>query len=298
MTNLTSPIFSDENAARRHLEAIRWPDGPYCPRCGSLEGIAKKAGASSRQGVYRCNTCRREFTVTVGTLYGRSHIPLHKWILCAHLLGASKKGMSTHQLHRMLGVTYKTAWFMTMRIREGMRDLHLDSSGPLGGANKVLEADETHVGGKAKNRKNKIPPKEAVFALVERGGKVRSPHVPDVSAKTLRAAIVSQTSRMSYLVTDEAPAYRKTGEEFSGHGTVNHSIEEYVRGDFLAHKHGEELFQHLQARDYRNLSPRQPEAPQAVSRRVRLPLQRAGRARSWTTLNASPRFSRALASSG
>jgi len=123
MTDLTNPIFHDENAAREHLEAIRWPDGPVCPRCGSLDGIAKPEGKTVRAGLYRCNACRREFTVTVGTLYERSHIGLHKWMLCARLLCSSKKGMSAHQIHRTLDVTYKTAWFMCMRLREAMRDI-------------------------------------------------------------------------------------------------------------------------------------------------------------------------------
>lgn len=168
--------------------------------------------------------------MTVGTLFERSHIPLNKWLMVAYLLCASKKGMSTHQLHRMIGVSYKSTWFMMMRIREAMREGKFP--GALGGQNKVVEADETFAGGKAKNRKNHVPPKEAVFALVEREDKVRSRHVPDVSAKTLRTAIVTQASRKSYLMTDEAPTYTKIGEEFSGHGTVNHSIEEYVRGNF------------------------------------------------------------------
>src|SRR5260221_8056139 len=137
--------------------------------------------------------------------------------------------MSAHQLHRMLGITYKSAWFMCHRIREGMRDFN---PSPLGGQNRVVEADESYVGGKARNRKGKVPPKEAVFALVERDGKVRSRHVPDVTAKTLREAIVTQVDRKSYMMTDEAKVYTKTGEEFAGHGTVNHSIEEYVRGGF------------------------------------------------------------------
>lgn len=230
MTTLTAPRFTDEKAARKHLEAVRWPDGPVCPHCGCVDNASRITGETARPGLLFCGDCRKQFTVTVGTLFADSKVPLNKWLLAVHLLNASKKGMSAHQLHRMLGVTYKTAWFMLHRIREAMRDAN---PGPLGGSNKVVEADESYVGGKAKNKAFGPPPKkEAVFALVERDGKVRTVHVADVSAKTLRKAIVTQVDRKSYLMTDEAPTYRRVGREFSGHGTVNHSIEEYVRGKF------------------------------------------------------------------
>ncbi|MBI4184618.1 MAG: IS1595 family transposase [Proteobacteria bacterium] len=230
--DIESPIFTDETKAREALESVRWPDGPVCPHCGGTEKIGRIQGKSHRPGLYYCGDCTGHFTVTVGTVFERSKIPLSKWWLAAHFLGSSKKGMSSHQLHRMLGVTYKTAWFMTHRIREAMRDLSPNASGPLGGVNKVVEADETYVGGKAKNRKYHVPKKDAVFSLVEREGKVRSAHVPKVNAKNLRKAIVTQVSRKSYLMTDESVIYPKIGEEFAGHGTVNHSIEEYVRGNF------------------------------------------------------------------
>jgi transposase-like protein len=172
--DITDPIFSDENAAREHLEAQRWPAGPNCPHCGEAEQVTKLEGKKHRPGVYQCNSCRQQFTVTVGTVFERSKVPLHKWLLATYLLSASKKGMSSHQLHRMLGVTYKTAWFMTHRIREAMREPA--GAGPLGGSNKVVEADETFVGGKAKNRKITVPvrPKEAVMSLVERDRRIRS----------------------------------------------------------------------------------------------------------------------------
>ncbi len=227
--NLTDPIFSDENAAREHLELIRWPDGPFCPHCGSVENIRRLQGKSHRPGLYQCNACREHFTVMVGSVMERSHIPLPKWVLGFHLMAASKKGISAHQLHRMLGITYKSAWFMAMRIRESMRELSPNESGPLGGENKVVEVDETYVGGKARNQKGKIPPKEAVVALVERDARVRSHHVPEVTAKTLRPILVSHIDRKSYLMTDESTVYPTMGREFAGHGTVNHSIEEYVR---------------------------------------------------------------------
>ena len=187
-------------------------------------------GNSHRPGLYQCNACRAPFTVTVGTLYERSKIPLHKWLAATHLMMASKKGMSALQIGRMLGLSKKTAWFVCHRIRESLRDSKFDE--PLGGKNKIVEADETYVGGKARNRKGRIPPKEAVFALVEREGKVRSFHVQSVSAKTLRRILFTTASRESYLMTDEATTYTSAGRGFAGHGTVNHSIQEYVRGGF------------------------------------------------------------------
>jgi len=227
MCDMTNPIFQDADKAREHLEAIRWPNGPECPHCGAFENIAKLEGKSHRPGLYYCNGCKQQFTVTVGTLFERSKVPLNKWVLAFHLMASSKKGISSHQLHRMLGVTYKTAWFMSHRIREAMRET---SHGPIGGQNKVVEAGETYVGGKAKNRAFKEPPKkEAVMGLIERDGDLRYFHVPDVTAKTLRPILVSHVDRGSYL-TDEAAVYAAPGEEFSGHGTVNHSAKEYVRG--------------------------------------------------------------------
>lgn len=234
--DITNPIFTDADKAREHLEKLRWPSGPVCPHCGVVDNAAQLKGKSTRPGVYKCRECRKPFSVTVGTVFERSKIPLNKWVLATHLLASSKKGMSAHQLHRMLGVTYKTAWFMAHRIRESMRDNNNDTdigNGGLGGENRVVEADETYVGGKAKNRAFKAPPKkEAVVALVEREGKVRSFHVANVTASNLRSVLVTQIERTSYLMTDESKAYTKTGKEYSGHGTVNHSIDEYVRGTF------------------------------------------------------------------
>ncbi len=228
---LSNPIFHNEERARAHLEAIRWPNGPFCPHCGERQGITRLKGKSHQPGLCFCRTCKKKFSVTVGTLFERSHIPLHKWMSAFYLMAASKKGISAHQLHRMLGITYKSAWFMAHRIREAMRP-PASAPDPLGGQNKVIEADETYIGGKARNRKNKVPKKEAAFALVERDGRVSSHHVPDVSGKTLRDVLVTHVDRKSYLMTDEAGAYIAVGKEFAGHGTVNHSIEEYVRGGF------------------------------------------------------------------
>ena len=182
MSDLQKPIFQDDDAARDWLESHLWPDGPVCPHCGAMEATSLK-GKTHRPGLYQCNACREQFTVTVGTLFERSKIGLSKWLLATYLLCASKKGMSTRQLSRMLGVSVKSTWFMTHRIREAMREGKFP--GPLGGENKVVEADESYVGGKAKNAKKgaPIPKKEPVVALVERDGSVRSFHVPSVSQK-------------------------------------------------------------------------------------------------------------------
>jgi transposase-like protein len=231
--DLTDPIFTDEKAARAHFEQLRWPNGPVCPHCGSIDSATELNGKSTRPGVYKCRECRKPFTATIGTLYERSHIPLHKWLLATHLICASKKGMSAHQLFRMLGFgSYRTAWFVAHRIREGMREFSPEGSSPLGGANKVVEVDESYVGGKARNRKNHVPPKEAVVSLVEREGRVRSHHVANVTAKTLRPIVNDQIEHSSYLMTDEGTVYPPITGKFAGHGTVNHSIEEYVRGGF------------------------------------------------------------------
>jgi transposase-like protein len=229
MSDITNPVFHDEGKAREYLEGLRWADGRFCPHCGELERTSPVESAKHRAGFYYCLSCKKTFSVTVGTVMESSHIPLNKWVAAFVLMTASKKGISAHQLHRMLKITYKSAWFMAHRIREAMAD---PKGGPLGGANKVVEADETYVGGKAKNRKGKVPAKSAVLSLVERGSKVRSRHIADVTGKTLRLTIVTQVDRASYLMTDEAPAYPKIGDEFAGHGTVSHSAEEYVRAYF------------------------------------------------------------------
>jgi transposase-like protein len=227
--HLQNPIFHNETAAREWLEARIWPNGPFCPHCGEVERVTRLHGKAHRPGLFQCNSCREQFTVTVNTVCERSKIPLTKWLLAIYLLNSSKKGMSALQMHRMMGGSYKTAWFMMHRIREAMREGKL---GPLGGTGKFVEADETYVGGKAKNRAFKAPPKkEAVMASVERGGKVASVHVPNVTAKTLRPIIVSIVDRKSHLRTDESLVYPKVGNEFASHYTVNHSADEYVRGD-------------------------------------------------------------------
>jgi transposase-like protein len=237
MADLTNPIFTDEDKARAHFEATRWPDGAYCPFCGQFETVKKLGGKSMGDGWYHCKDCRKKFTALVGTVCERSHIPLTKWLLAMHLMCASKKGISAHQLHRMLGVTYKSAWFMAMRIREAMRELNPDLP-PMGGEGKTVEADETFIGGKEKNRhksqraKTRLGGswgKETVFSLVERKGKVRSMHVTSVTAATLRPILVAQIDEKSVLMTDDAGQYRHMHRDFN-HEIVNHGIEEYVRG--------------------------------------------------------------------
>jgi len=191
--NVTDPIFNNEDTARKHFEAIRWPNGPICPHCGVIDEATELKGKSTRPGVWKCRACAKPFTATVGTAYERSHIPLHKWLLATHILCASKKGMSAHQLWRMLGFgSYKTAWFMAHRIREGMRDDSHKSEGGLGGANKVVEADETYLGGKAKNRAHREPAKKkAVLSVIERDGRAKS--FPAWASRTL-SAVAKQSS--------------------------------------------------------------------------------------------------------
>jgi transposase-like protein len=236
-TNLADPIYHDDDAARAHLETLLWPHGPNCPRCGVLgDRITKLQGASTRPGVYKCKDCRKPFSVTVGTVMERSHIALHKWVLAAHFMSASKKGMSALQLQRMLGTNYETAWFLFHRLREASKDYALT---PLGGEGKFVEADETVIGGKERNKRlSKRNPKnigavgkQIAFTLVERNGRARSFHVANVSGATLRPIIVKHVSRKSALMTDDAGQYRPLGQEFARHETVNHGIEEYVRGD-------------------------------------------------------------------
>ncbi len=232
MSILSKKHFHNEKAAFAYLESILWPDGPQCPHCGVVDRAGKLNGESTRLGLWKCYECRKQFTVKVGTVFEHGRIPLHKMLQATYLMCSSKKGVSAHQLHRALEVTYKTAWFLAHRIREAMRAGKVP--GGLGGENKVVEADETFIGGKAKNAKRgkPIPTKEAVLSLVERDGRVSSHHVPAVNAKTLRPVLVSHVDRKSYLMTDEAGAYKSVGREFAGHGSVNHSIEEYVRGKF------------------------------------------------------------------
>jgi transposase-like protein len=224
MDDILAPRFTDPVAARKHLEAIMWPNGPVCPHCKSLNAT-RLEGKKHRSGLVQCNDCREQFTVTVGSVFERSKVPLNKWLLCNHLLVSSKKGISAHQIHRMLGVTYKTAWFMCHRIRKAMEQ----DTGPLGGDGKIVEADETFVGGKAKNRAFRKPAKkQMVVALVERGGQARSFHVANINGGTIRSVLVTNVDRASTLMTDDHLAYREVGREFAGHFPVIHTAREYA----------------------------------------------------------------------
>ena len=230
--DLTNPIFTNEDAAREHFEKLRWPDGnPICPHCSVIDEATKLGGKSHRPGLYQCNACRGAYTIRNGSIFERSHIPMHKWALAFHLMAASKKGMSAHQLHRMLGITYKSAWFMCHRIREAMRDT---STTPMGGEGQSVQVDETYFGNtskRAKHYRKEKRAKQQIVALVEPGVKVRGFHVKTANAQVVRNIVVTNISRKSTLTTDDAYLYRKMGKEFADHTTVKHSHREYVNAD-------------------------------------------------------------------
>jgi transposase-like protein len=228
--DLQAPAFTDDNAAREAMEAVLWPNGPVCPRCRATARIGKVSGKSARPGLHYCGGCKRQFTVTVGTIFERSKVPLSKWWLAVHLLAASKEGMSSHQLMRMLGVTYQTAWFMTHRIREAMRAGGFLA--PMGGEGAVVEADETFIGRKKGMPKRRgYAHKHAVLSLVERGGKVRSFHVDGTKAADVVPIIKENVARETRMMTDEAGQYGQLKKHFASHEAVHHGADEYVRGD-------------------------------------------------------------------
>jgi transposase-like protein len=228
MTALTSPQFTDEATAIAHLEGSRWPDGvPNCPHCGSVN-VHRMAG-KTQAGYFLCNDCRDKFTCRTGTVMERSHIPVHKWLLAIHLLTASKKGMSAHQLHRMLGITYKSAWFLAHRIREAMDTEHTT---PMGGEGGQVQADETYYGNtskRAKHYKKGHSQKSGVVGLVDpANGQVRAFAVQKATAAVVRHVLVTNADRKSTLVTDESSLYTKVGKEFDGHDKVWHDARVYV----------------------------------------------------------------------
>jgi Transposase and inactivated derivatives len=235
MSVLNAPHFQDDNKAREYLEAIRWPNGPVCPHCGVVGDHYQLQGKAHRPGLWKCKDCRQQFSVTVGTVFERSKIPLSKWLQAVYLMVSSKKGISSHQLHRMLGVTYKSAWFMSHRIREAMRDGDLSPFGSGGGA---VEVDETFIGNdrtiKPKHSKKGrgYHHKHKVLALVDRTtGKARSMVVDDLKATTLAPIVRENLAKEARLMTDEAAYYTIVGREFAEHGVVHHGNDEYVRGD-------------------------------------------------------------------
>lgn len=233
-SHLNQPHFQDEEKAREYIERLRWPDGPVCPHCGSIsKDHYALDGKAHRPGLYKCKDCRQQFTATVGTIMERSKIKLNIWLQAIFLLCSSKKGMSSHQMHRMLGVTYKTAWFMTHRIREAMSS---DGGGLLGSGGGIVESDETYWGNQkaAKLAKKKIPGgklKMKVVSLVERGGDIRSFSVARTNAANVAPLLRENIAPEAHLMTDESRIYIKVGAEFKKHSTVNHGSGEYARGN-------------------------------------------------------------------
>lgn len=235
--------FSNEDAAREFIEKLRWPDGPVCPHCGELNNAYRlepkpsKKGTHGRKGLWKCAGCREQFTVTIGTIFEDSHIPLNKWLLAYHLLCASKKGMSAHQLHRMLKVTYRSAWFMAHRIRYTMSQEPLSSK--LTG---IIEVDETYVGGKRRHpQSNQVKPgkraqdrigpfadKAPVVSVLQRGGRVQSIHMPKVTAENLRNVVNTMVAEDAHVMTDSSNVLKGAMLKHK-HDTVNHQAKEYVR---------------------------------------------------------------------
>ncbi len=236
-----APQFQSETEARKYIEALRWPDGRVCPHCG----VVGAEYATKREGRYRCGAkeCRKDFTTTTGTVMEATHIKLNVWVMAFYLMASSKKGMSAHQLHRTLDVTYKTAWFLCHRIRLAMANGGL--VGPMGGAGQVVEADETYYGKVSnpeprtrttgqlhKSKKGHGPAnKRPIVALVERGGQARVFHVAEADRITVEKIVTANVDPASRLHTDESSLYTRIGKTFAAHETVKHTAGEYVRGD-------------------------------------------------------------------
>src|ERR1700722_3441011 len=236
---LSDPVFHDEEEARLYLQEARWPNGVYCPICGTLDGIKPLGGKSMGPGWFYCESCQDKFTVRVGSVMERSHIPLHKWLLAFRLMASSKKGVSAHQLHRTLGITYKSAWFLAHRIREAMAPVDPPI---LGGEGKTIEMDETYIGHAGSHEpdawvftndrgwvRKHNDEKMRVLTLVERGGGSRSIHVDRLNSANVFDFLHLNADRDSNLHTDEATAFIRPGRAFKTHETVNHTDEEYVR---------------------------------------------------------------------
>ena len=233
MSMLSRPYFHDEAAAFAHVEAVLWPEGAVCPHCGCTGRISKikpNPEKRVRMGLHRCGDCKKQFTVTVGTVFEASKVPLHKWLQVVYLMTSSKKGVSSHQIHRALEVTYKTAWFMTHRVREAMRDGNL---APFGGNGTPVEADETFIGREpGKPVQRAYHHKMKVLSLVDREtGRARSMVVDDLKASTVAPILRENIAKEARLMTDEATHYLPIGGEFAEHSVVKHKADEYVRGD-------------------------------------------------------------------
>jgi transposase-like protein len=226
---LSDPIFNDEQKAREWLEKRLWPDGPICPKCGVVDEATLLKGETTRPGLYQCNACRKPFSVTVGTLYERSKIPLNKWLAATYLLQSSKKGISALQIHRTLGVSKKTAWFLMHRIRESLREL--PGAAPMGSGGGGVEADETFFGQNPDAAPNKraTATMNAVMTLVDRTtGRARSVIIEDLKAETIWNVLRENLAAEARLMTDEAQHYKRPGMSFASHDSVNHSKDEYV----------------------------------------------------------------------
>jgi transposase-like protein len=243
---LSAPHFHNEEAAFAYVEAHLWPEGPNCPHCGNCDEkrIGRLTGKSSRPGLRKCYACRKTFTVRIGSIFEDSHFPLHLWLQAIQIIAGSKKGVSTRQIQRTFECSMKTAWFLMHRIREIMKPG--DTEPPLGGEGKTIEADVTYVGRQPfrKAHRGGGSNKSPVFSLIERDGRARSTHMPDVRAHNLGAVLENQASAKSNLMTDEAGQFNAIGWNFSSHGVVNHSKDEYVRreGDRVITTNGIEGF--------------------------------------------------------
>lgn len=230
MSVLDAKHFHDEEAAYRYVEAALWPEGPVCPHCGCMERVGKLKGQSTRVGVYKCYECRKPFTVKVRTVFESSHVPMRHWLQAIFMMAASKKGFSANQLHRMLGCTLKTAWFISHRVREAMRSGEL---APFGGNGGAVEVDETFIGNDRQNppieSRRGIAHMNKVLSLVDReSGQVRSYVIDDLRMSTIAPILNANIAREARLMTDEARVYKGLGWNFAGHGVVNHVSGEYV----------------------------------------------------------------------
>lgn len=233
LANLTNPIFGSEAHALEYLESVRWRKYRWCPKCGESERTSPTKSKNHRPGLYYCNSCKGLFTVTVGTLFHGSKVPLNKWLLVIHLMAASKKGISALQVQRMIDVSYNTAWFMCHRIRVAMLPPEKEATKKLGGKGKVVEVDETYWGniGKKPQGARGWAHKMKIVSMVDREGDKRSFHLPALSSKIVRPLLLKNIDPRTRIMTDEAGIYHKVHLDFFSHESVNHRTGEYVRGD-------------------------------------------------------------------